>query len=65
MFIAVHPETGDRVLLEYDNVFAVCPCCGAEHSVDIVELAKEIEKFDLCGTDICCEACAAVRRSAE
>lgn len=62
MFIAIHPETGARVPIEPGYVVTGCPCCGAEHTVDIVRLAQEMKDFDLYGTAVYCPECSAVRR---
>lgn len=62
MFIAIHPETGARVPVEHGNVVTVCPCCGVEHAVDLVQLAQEMEHFDLYGTGVYCLKCSEDKR---
>lgn len=41
--------------LTEDNVFSICPVCGEEHQVSIIELTQELD-FDLT-VDVCCPRC--------
>lgn len=43
-----------------ENVFTLCPQCGREHSVDIVEQASG--DFDLYDTAVYCAECSARMR---
>lgn len=51
--------TGEEVIIgiEDDNVFTICPLCGKEHRVDLVELAAT-KDFDLYGTSAYCQSCS-------
>lgn len=62
MFIATDTETGARVQLDRATITAICPDCGKEHEVDLIELAHEFPHFDLYGTEVFCPECANRRR---
>lgn len=55
-------EAGEPVTLsiDSDNVFTHCPDCGREHTIDLVEIARE-EAFDFYGSAVCCEDCTRKR----
>ena len=40
-----------------ENVFNICPVCGAECQVDLVGVIKDGEDFDLYGSAIYCQEC--------
>lgn len=39
-----------------ENIFSICPVCGEEHQVSIIELMQESD-FDLT-VEVCCPHCA-------
>ena len=41
-----------------DNVFTICPKCGKEISVDLVNVIKELPEFDFFSTRIYCNDCS-------
>ena len=48
--------------IEDDGVYTICPICGKEHRVDLVELAAQ-KDFDLYGTSVYCQDCARQRKA--
>ncbi|WP_298030053.1 hypothetical protein [uncultured Dysosmobacter sp.] len=48
---------GEKINLDYENVFTRCPICGKEFPVDIAELLSGGD-VDLYGTSIYCPECA-------
>lgn len=40
-----------------ENVFTICPECGRELNVDLVELFRDGES-DLCSTSVLCSVCS-------
>lgn len=48
---------GEKINLDYENVFTHCPICGKEFPVDIAELLSGGD-VDLYGTSIYCPECA-------
>ena len=60
MFYLKH--NGEKLEISYDNMFTVCPICGKEHRVDLIEVAQ-ISHFDLDGTALYCPQCTAKRRA--
>lgn len=59
MFYLKH--NGEKIEIDYDNVFTVCPICGKEHRVDLIELAQDLQ-FDLDGTAVYCPQCVEKRK---
>lgn len=59
MFYLKH--NGEKLEIGYDNVFTICPICGKEHRVDLIEMAQS-PQFDLYGTAFYCPQCAEKRR---
>ena len=53
MFYLKHKNK--RLYLECDNVYTVCPICGAEHRVDLGELGSN---FDLYALAVYCPKCS-------
>ena len=43
-----------------ENVYTICPDCGAEHQVDIGEILSD-GFSDLYGTSVCCPECSKKR----
>ena len=60
MFYLRH--SGEKLPIEGDNVFTICPECGREHAVDLQEIL-EGGSADLYGTAVYCEECSARRES--
>lgn len=54
-------EAEIKVVITDENVYTVCPDCGKEHAVDIVDLCGS-EDFDLYGTSVYCHGCGEKRR---
>lgn len=50
-------DGGRKLPIECDNVFTVCPECGAEVAVDLADVVTE-EGLDLYGLGVYCEACS-------
>ncbi len=50
-----------RAEITDENVFTVCPNCGAEHQVDLADVVGEDGKLDLFGTVVYCTACTEKR----
>lgn len=46
-----------------ENVYCICPDCGNEHAVDIINMAQLSEEFDLLSTRVCCDDCSASMRT--
>ena len=46
-----------KIPITDDNVFCICPGCGKEVGVNIVELAKD-KDFDLYATQCYCPECS-------
>lgn len=61
MFYLKHK--GEKLPVEADNVYTVCPECGREHTVDL-QVILEGGDADLYGTSVYCEACSARRDAA-
>lgn len=61
----INEECTIRTDITDENVFTVCPGCGKEHGVDIVDLATECGEFDLCGTSVYCHECSVERQKAK
>lgn len=57
-------QAGNEVIvsIEDDGAFTICPICGKEHRVDLVELAAR-KGFDLYGTTVYCESCVKRRKA--
>ena len=57
-------QAGNEVIvgIEDDGVYTICPICGKEHRVDLVELAAQ-KDFDLYGTSEYCQDCARQRKA--
>lgn len=49
-------DDGRKMPIECDNVFTVCPECGAEVTVDLADVVTE-EGLDLYGLGVYCDAC--------
>lgn len=49
---------GRKVYLLEDNVRTICPNCGKEHVVDIVDVIESADGFSLYGTNTYCEGCS-------
>ncbi|BDF57486.1 hypothetical protein CE91St36_03030 [Christensenellaceae bacterium] len=49
-----------RIDITDENVFAICPECGKEISVDLADIFSDGEG-DLFGTSVFCEACTKKR----
>ena len=49
-----------KTTIECDNIFTICPKCGLEHQVDVIDIASSSEDFCLYGTQIYCEQCSNV-----
>ena len=60
MFYLKH--SGEKLPIEGDNVFTICPECGREHAVDLQEIL-EGGSADLYGTTVYCEECSARREA--
>lgn len=41
-----------------DSIYTICPNCGKEFPVDVVELIEKDCKFDFLGTNIYCSKCS-------
>ena len=61
MFYLKHK--GEKLPVEADNVYTVCPECGREHTVDL-QVILEGGDADLYGTAVYCEECSARRDAA-
>ena len=61
MFYLKHK--GEKLPVEADNVYTVCPECGREHTVDLQEILEGGDA-DLYGTAVYCEECSARRDAA-
>ena len=53
---------GEKLPIEGDNVYTICPECGREHAVDLQEIL-EGGSADLYGTAVYCEECSARREA--
>lgn len=60
MFYLKH--NGEKLPIEGDNVYTICPECGREHAVDLQEIL-EGGSADLYGTAVYCEECSARREA--
>lgn len=60
MFYLKH--NGQKLPIEGDNVFTICPECGREHPVDLQEIL-EGGGTDLYSTGVYCDACSARREA--
>lgn len=49
-----------KIEIQEDNVFTICPRCGAEHQVDLREVLS-CPQTDLYSTSVYCAKCAAAR----
>lgn len=58
MFYLKH--NGEKLPIEGDNVYTICPECGREHAIDLQEIL-EGGSADLYGTAVYCEECSARR----
>lgn len=56
----ITPTVAITVELHDDNVFCICPDCGCEVEVDLVDLFKDGES-DLYGTTVYCADCSKSR----
>lgn len=56
----VSPSVDVTVELHDDNVFCICPECGREVEIDLVELFGNGES-DLYGTSVYCRECSKVK----
>ena len=54
-------EAEIKVVITDENVYTVCPDCGKEHMVDIIDLCENGD-FDLYGTSVYCPECGKKRR---
>ncbi len=46
-----------KVAISDENVFTICPLCGAEVDVDLLEITKD-EPFDVEGSSVLCSECS-------
>lgn len=46
-----------RVPICENNVFTICPICGAEVDIDLLDITKD-EAFDVEGTSVLCSECS-------
>ena len=60
MFYLKH--SGEKLPIEGDNVYTICPECGREHAIDLQEIL-EGGSADLYGTAVYCEECSARREA--
>lgn len=61
MFYLKHK--GRKLEIREDNVYTICPGCGKEHHVDLVDILS-LENSDLYGTTVYCPDCTIQRERA-
>ena len=61
MFYVKHK--GERITIDYDNVFTVCPLCGREFNICLPDIFEGGEG-DLFGTAVYCKRCSIQRINA-
>ena len=52
---------GEKLEIESDNVYTLCPRSGKEHQIDLADVVDGNGELDLYGTAVYCEACTKAR----